>query len=226
MLLPLQINDFLTIHIHRNDQKKRRIWYPGSKGNCILTGAYTNNPHVLVRYDIQGQEDTVLSLVLSQYKKSNDLSYTLSCFCTDPFNLGAHVPDLDHTVQLRSEWTTLKSGGPLGTRQCDQNPMFSLWIPKGGATIELRVSCPRTSAVNVIVGPVAKYGDDMRRSTGKPVIDSGKYRYGFLVTDRVKLPAGPYSVLVTNFNAGVTGVFNLAISSSVRIKLEEIAEPP
>lgn len=66
------VSDFLTLHIHRS---RDRVWYPQGS---VLEGAYTNNPHVLIRYDVEGLADKHLSLVLSQYKKSNDLCYTLS----------------------------------------------------------------------------------------------------------------------------------------------------
>jgi calpain-7 len=72
-----QVSDYLTLHIHRISSSKQRVWYPGG-GKCVLTGAYTNNQHVLIRYDAEGLQDKYLSLVLSQHKKSNDLCYTIS----------------------------------------------------------------------------------------------------------------------------------------------------
>ena len=72
-----QVSDYLTLHIHRTTSSRRRVWYPGGS-NCVLTGAYTNNQHILIRYDVEGPSDKHLSIVLSQYKKSTDLCYTLS----------------------------------------------------------------------------------------------------------------------------------------------------
>ena len=68
----------LSRHVTKQEQEggsQDRIWYPQGS---VLEGAYTNNPHVLIRYDVEGLADKYLSLVLSQFKKSNDLCYTLS----------------------------------------------------------------------------------------------------------------------------------------------------
>lgn len=218
-----QVNAFLTVHVHRNDARTRRIWYPGKSGNCILTGAYTNNPHVLVRYDVQGSEDAYLSLVLSQYKKSIDLGYTLSCFCTDPFHLGQPSKDLEYSIERTSAWTKEKSGGPLGTKSSSDNPTFAVLIPDAtSAYMQVRVSTSKTSAVHVLLVPVKKFGDNIRRATGEAAIDTGKYRHGFVATDRTRVPPGTYALLISNFHAGELATFRLVVASSKRIKVEEI----
>ena len=135
-----EVNDYLTVHLHRNTARRLRIWYPGKMGHCILTGAYTNNPHVLVRYDLQGQEDQYLSLVLSQYKKSSDLAYTVSCFCTEPFTLTRPIKELPFQVERFSQWTEAKAGGAIGTKTAYMNPQFALAIGKGGATMQIMVN--------------------------------------------------------------------------------------
>jgi hypothetical protein len=38
-LIP-QVDDYLTIHIHRNKGKNERIWYSGRLGNCVLVRTY------------------------------------------------------------------------------------------------------------------------------------------------------------------------------------------
>jgi len=218
----VEAHDFLTVHVHRNDAKKRRVWYPGRSGKCILQGAYTNNPHVLVRFDVSGPEDAFLSLVLSQYNKTNDLGYTLSCYSTDPFHLGeAAAKDLEFVYERTSAWTEEKSGGPLGTQTCERNPSFAIEVPGRGATLQVRVTTPKTSAVNAVLVPVGKYGDGVRSSTGKPVLDTGKYRHGFLASDTERVEGGPYVLLVSNFHAGQHATFNLVVSSSAKIRIEE-----
>ena len=63
-----EATDYLTVHVHRTNEKRDRINYQGGK-SCVLTGAYTNNPHLLVRYDVSGSvDDKYLSLVLSQVR--------------------------------------------------------------------------------------------------------------------------------------------------------------
>jgi calpain-7 len=217
-----EVNDYLTCHIHRSDLRRQPIWYPGKAGNCVLVGAYTNNPHVLVRYDASDPKDEYLALVLSQYKKSSDLSYTLSCFSTESFVFLRPMQELEHSVRLSSSWTTTKSGGPLGTKDANQNPMFAFATPITGTVIQVQVSTARTSASNILIVPVASFGDPIVKATGKALLDTGKYRHSFVTTERQKFERGNYVILVSNYEKGKQGVFGIKVLSSERVKLREI----
>lgn len=98
-----------------------------------------------------------------------------------------------------------------------------MFVPEGGAEVEIRVSTMKTSAVNVVVVPVDVFGHGPRQATGKPLIDSGKYRYGFLATERTKLAGGSYVILVSSFEEGQVGKFFLVVQSSVPVKVQEIS---
>jgi hypothetical protein len=139
-----QVMDFLTIHLLKSSSKKERAWYPHGK-NSLINGAYTNNPHCLIRYDVTGPDDEYISLVLSQYMKSHDLGYTLSCFCTQPFTLGKPRKELSFTKDVTSSWTPASAGGPVGKNDFFRNPMYAITIPDD-ATVELRCSTVKTFA--------------------------------------------------------------------------------
>jgi hypothetical protein len=212
------------VHIHRNTQKRERIWFPGRSGNCVLTGCYTNNPHVLVRYDVKDVSDKYLSLILSQYKKSNNLNYTLSVYCTEDFVLGKQPEgDLPYRCKDVSEtWSTYSAGGPIGQDKYIQNPQFALQVPVN-ATVQIKITTTSTVAANAIVVPVQNLGDGITKATGEPVIDSGKYRHGFVATERKVLKAGSYALIVSNFHVGQTGLFTIQVSSSSsKLKLQKI----
>jgi calpain-7 len=192
--------------------------------HCTLakTGAYTNNPQVLVRYDVSDPSDANLSLVLSQYKKSNDLAYTLSCFCTEQFSLGLPERDLEHSVELSASWTTATAGGPIGSKNFISNPMFAVNVPDGGAVVQLRVSTKTTAAVNVVLVPVDSFRQRADRAKGQPIIDSDIYKHGFVVSEKVKVKSGPYVVVVSNFHAGQTAPFVLRVCSSQKVNVEAL----
>ncbi|CAB9509649.1 Calpain-7 [Seminavis robusta] len=213
-----EVKDYLTVHLHRNDKAKERIFYPRTKRN-VLTGAYTNNPHCLVRYDVTDPADEYLSIVLSQYEKSHDLSYTLSCFCTEPFTLGQPAKELPFSRSLTSSWTPSSAGGPIGKKGFYSNPMFAIEVPDGGATFQIQCLAPKTLAVNVMLVPVQSYGQRATRVTSDPPVDSGNYRHGFVVTKRQRAGAGPYALVVSAYNAGEVGTFKVKISTSVKISL-------
>lgn len=54
------------------------------------------------------------------------------------------------------------------------------------------------------------------------MLDSGNYRHGFAVTERKKIPAGLYSLIVSTFNPGQVGVFAVKVASSLKTRLEVV----
>ncbi|KAL7577068.1 hypothetical protein ACA910_006808 [Epithemia clementina (nom. ined.)] len=210
-------SDYLSVHVHRNKGMRETIWYPGKSGHCVLTGAYTNNPHVLVRYDVTSGEDKNLSLVLSQYQKTNDLRYTLSVYSTESFVLAKPRPNL--SCHLNRSGKLNPEGGPLGSKQVIRNPMYSLSITKENTAVEVRVATAKNIPLNVVVLPVARAGHRLDQATGLPLIDSGKYRHGFLVTERTALKAGTYVLVVSCYTPGQEGIFDLRLMTSQPVEV-------
>ena len=208
----------MTVHLHRNTEKKERIWYPGRRE--ILTGAYTNSPQVLVRYDVTSPDDKYLTLVLSQYKKFRDVPYTLSIFATSHFALSPTPPDLEYCIERMSSWSDKTAGGRIGQDSFINNPMFAVQVPSGGGTLEVRLSTSKSSAINALLAPVKNYGQGIDKMTAQPVLDTGKYRHGFSVA-RKFVKGGSYVLVVSNFHLQ-QGVFHVKLYSSSKIKMEEI----
>ena len=66
---------------------------------------------------------------------------------------------------------------------------------------------------------------DYRRaamSHGRPVLDSGDYRYGFAVTERKQVAAGEYVLVVSTFESGQIGVFNVHLSATVKLSVRNL----
>ena len=201
------------------------MWYPGLSGNNVSTGAYTNSPHVLVRYDVTSQADKYLTFVLSQYKKTRDIPYTLSIFATEDFTLSRPPNELAHCVEVTSGWTERTAGGRYGRNNdaFSTNPQFAMQIPSGGSTVELRLSTSRTASINGMLVPVDKFGQDVSHATGLAVLDTGKYRHGFVCSGtRQHIKGGSYVLIVSNFNRGQQAVFQIKLCSSARTRLREI----
>ena len=157
-------------------------------------GCYTNNPHVLVRFEIKEPKDKHLSLILSQYKKSNSLNYTLSCFCTENFHLGKPEKDLENHTEISSTWTTYTAGGPVGQSSFIRNPQFSLRV-SATTLLQIKLSTNTTVAANCILVPVSQLGATIEKATGDPVVDSGKYRHGFVATEKKVVKSGAYTLI-------------------------------
>jgi len=215
------ITDFLTVHIYKNDQNKERIWI-NRKSNCLLNGAYTNNPHVLVRYDLSKPSDKVVSLVLSQHKKSNDLGYTLSCYCTTNFTLGRPAKELPYKVELKSAWTRETAGGPPGSASFYNNPMWSFEVPAQGANIHIKCSTIKHIPLNVMVVRAKQKGLRVKKLGEEPVVDTGNYRNGFTATKRSCLKTGAYIIIASTFEPQQLGMFYLTVTTSIPLRIDNI----
>lgn len=220
---------FLTIHVVRSGCKQR-VWYPHGP-NTVINGAYTNNPHVLVRYDVTGDEDRYLSLVLSQHEKRKDLAYTLSVFCTEPFSLGRPSRVLPFSMEIPSSWSPSIVGGAVGTKSFFRNPMFAITIGEN-MTLQLRCSTSKTIAVNVMMLAIPP-GTSLTncRNTaaksrgGKPILDSGNYRHAFVATEPTSVLAGSYVIILSTWS-GQMGSFNLYVASSLKLPASHIVQVP
>jgi hypothetical protein len=69
-----------------------------------------------------------------------------------------------------------------------------------------------------------KSGDyrQLAKTHGRPILDSGNYRHGFVVSERKQIPAGEYTLIVSSFHPGQVGAFHVNICSSVQVKIDEI----
>lgn len=219
----VEVNDFLTVHLVRNSEKKKRIWYPHGP-NAIVNGAYTNNPHGLIRYDVSRQDDKYISLVLSQHQKTHDMNYTLSCFCTEPFSLSQPEKELPYVKDIGGKWTQKNAAGQVGKESYFENPMYFV-VLQSDTIIQLRCSTKKTFGVNVMMVE-AKDCNAVdfrnRRRFGKAVLDSGNYRHGFTVTEREKVPTGTYMIIVSTYQKGQIGVFNIKLASSSDVEVHEV----
>lgn len=202
---------------------------------------------MLVRYDATGPEDQHLSLVLSQYKKSHDLGYTLSCYCTEEFAFSHPEPALPKCQKIGGSWKLRdntpgsrfsleigSAGGPPGKGSFGSNPQWSIRVPVEGAKVQVKCMAPKELPINVILARSKLIGNqqgDARELTGKrihhlyedPVIDTGDYRHGFAVSDTVFLRGDTlYTLVASTFTPGAEGKFILHFLSSKEVFINEI----
>ena len=216
-------SQFLSLHINRSDEQKERQYYPVE--NRVLTGVYLNNAHVLLRHDVASPKDKYLTLVLSQYEKSEDINYTLNCFCTGPFEIGTPTKQLPCQHEIVSQWTNETSGGPpsLISSFCT-NPMWKIIIPEGGSKIQFQFRAMKKLAINILLfkGSIRTKMDVIKM--GKNVaFDSGDYRRGFVATSIQTLKdSGEYILVPNTFKRGDTGNFVINILSSKPLRVESL----
>jgi hypothetical protein len=102
--------------------------------------------------------------------------------------------------------------------------MFSLYIPENGAVIQLRCSTTKSYALNVMlinVGAPERRVEVLRK---EPLLDSGHYRYGFVVTVEKFVPEGYYTIVASTFDPPQIGAFAIQVFSSVHLNVTQIID--
>mmetsp|Transcript_12866 Transcript_12866/g.25889 ORF Transcript_12866/g.25889 Transcript_12866/m.25889 type:complete len:892 (+) Transcript_12866:113-2788(+) len=221
---------YLAADVHRIKNSTQRVYYPGGD-SCILTGGYTNNQHNLIRYDANGPEDRLLSIVLRQYNKSIDLGFTLSCYCTEAFRLGRPAKEMALYRTLRGKWELRgnshrhsleigSAGGPPQSGSFGSNPQWKIKVLEENTKMQFKCKAGKNLAINMVLVKTTR--KRIHHLHEQLLINTG-YRFGFSVSDVVSLPPGMYSLVASTTEVGGIGSFVLQVlSSSEQIEISEI----
>ncbi|CAM9120690.1 unnamed protein product [Phaeothamnion confervicola] len=236
--------DYMTLHVYAEeggsgtvgDVGGRRIYYPDKP---MYRGIYTNNPHTMVRFDLPPDDGTALTdehgqrcrrftLVVSQYEKRRDISFTLNVYCTATFRLGHTPPPPEHTLTLASSWDACNAGGGLGLPGFYKNPQFALGLATPNQRLHIEVAAPKDININVTLVrnggarveavPVCQAAGPLEEEAA---LSSGSYRPGFCyvaVEPPAGLEAGTYTIVVSTYKAGECGAFLLKVASSAPLQ--------
>lgn len=203
--------DFITLHVYRGGA---RVYYPDDPEH---SGVYINNPHYLVRLyaapptpaaaaaaaagdgAVAGgaRAATAFTLVVSQFEKVVDLSYSIDVFSNAPFSLTRlpRIYDNDFARRFDGQWTAETAAGSTNNAATYfANPQIQVRLT-APTRLELKLEAPKEFSVNVMVLRLAySSGETGGRASswggGDPVVtrvaDSGNYRPGFCY---VEVPA-------------------------------------
>jgi calpain-7 len=178
----------------------------------------SNNPHNLTRLDVDAGQGGY-ALVLSQFDKAHDLAFTLSVFATRPFTLrpAPQLPPI--AAQLEGVWDSQSAGGRLGQRGFMHNPQFRLALNRPSKLfVELLAPKDLFVSFSFIGGHRGGRRVDSILQ-GEEALTSGMYRQGYAYAESAgEVPPGLYTVIVSTYEAGLTGTFVLNVRGEVPLQ--------
>ena len=125
-------NDFLTLHVYDNVETiDGRVYH---RKNAKYTGVYINSPHYLMKLDIDISDSNCskkYTIVVSQYEKNNDVSFTVTAYSSLLPIRFKPVPTSEfwkYTKTVTSQWTQSLCGGSPNYDTFVQNPQFKLKV--------------------------------------------------------------------------------------------------
>ena len=128
--------DFLTLHVYDENVEQtrdRRIFH---RKGALYTGTYINSPHYLLRIDVQNKDKKDkkkqnvrrYTIVISQYEKKHDVSYTITAYSTLP----ARFKPIDdaklwkYQKVFNGKWDKNYCGGSPNHETFPKNPQFKI----------------------------------------------------------------------------------------------------
>jgi len=221
-------DEFITLHVY-DAGKPGRVYYAE---NALMRGTYINNPHYLTRMDV-GAGVSTYKIVVSQYEKMHDLSFTLNIYSTAKCVLLPIPHSYTHQQRLPGSWRGHSAGGsPNHPSSYLLNPQFGVVVP-GPTNLLFKLEGPKEYSVNITVFFVhSAASDEPMRITSlssrsgdifqEPVSDSGPFRKGFCYTElsgeemAKRSPSFPccLTVIVSTFLPQQEGPFVLTVGST------------
>ena len=163
--------DFLSLRVYDESTTMknidRRVFY---RKNALHTGVYIDSPHYLMKMDVNTGDNNIkkskkyqrhYTVVISQYEKKNDVSYTIIAYSTLPCRF---KPILDkkfwkYSKVLVGQWTKKYCGGSVTKDSYLDNPQFLIQL-SWKANIRILLEAPIEFSVNILVFKCITLNDD------------------------------------------------------------------
>ncbi|KAF9356997.1 calpain 7 [Mortierella sp. NVP85] len=203
-------------------RKGTRIYY---EDGSIHKGSYVNSQHILVRLDAPvGQNE--YTIVLSQNFKTRDLYFTLRVFATCEFNIRTMPNKYNIKKEIKGEWTEETAGGNKCCAGYMNNPQYRLVVPDlppPQTTTSVLFALESSSSIHLLVQLMNNNGERVSCVWSKDVIAQAReYRHKFNYCEANNLRSGTYTVVVSTYDPGIIGKFNLTMQSQIKLSLTPI----
>ncbi|KAK9315695.1 hypothetical protein V1522DRAFT_409212 [Lipomyces starkeyi] len=193
-----------------------RIWM---RKSTIITTKFVDSRQTLVRLEVPPK--TSYTIVAAAQTDVSEINYfSLFVYCTVPVNLLPASDGLAHGIS--GQWTELTAGGNILSATFACNPQFRLVVPKE-TSLQLFVETSATIPVHAQI----VWGGGRRVQTVRQrdiVLHTGEYSVGCALSKQAQMMAGEYTVVVSLYEAGIMGDFDLQIISSESCVISRLSD--
>ena len=240
----------MALHILTKHFEGKRIFVPPSRSTFRFRGVYTNNPHFLVRFDVddtldcqsvgasRGEEgrEALFSLVVSAYEKIRPISFTLQVFCTAPFQFYHSPSRPTHQTKVTGKWVweentnlpNFSAGGSCSEPTYFRNPQFTFLLTEP-SPIHCELLVPKDKACHLKIFRTSSSDTYMPRervhasSSRNEALSCDVYRHGFTsLSSERSLDTGSYVIIPSLFDSFVAAPFVLSVYTSRTIELVQL----
>ena len=191
--------EYITLHIFEDNKFLKRIFYPGKP---MVHGTYSNNPNYLVRFDVPNGvgSNKLYTIVISQYEKTRDMTFSLCTFSTVPFKM-KQIPitlgSATNERKIKGEW---KGGANRDELDKTKTQMSSTSVKGNSYNIQIVVSTImriQLQAPKEIAISISLYD---KKNNMKEILTSGNYRHGYAYCESDhEIREGEYKLVVSSW---------------------------
>jgi len=211
--------DFLALQVYTGVRKYDRLIHRRRDGELVEKTVYRDSPHSLVRLDCTKGSVYTYTLVVSQWEKKHDISFTIELFCTIPkCRFKPWKSDLQFTETMSGAWIAGLDGGCGNFQRYNENPQFQFKIDVK-TRVRLELLAPKDFSVNMQIFSEPLTSSNWYRPDIK-LKDTGDYMAGVCVLDVTT--ENPFILVPSTFRQGKHGAFRLAVTSSTKLAIGRI----
>ncbi|RMZ70252.1 cysteine protease [Pyrenophora seminiperda CCB06] len=190
------------------------------KDTYLESSDYVTTPQCLLRNEVKA--NSAYTVVIDQDELPLSLySFTLSAFANAPITL--EPAKLRFPVQKLEEgaWTRQTAGGGTDSSRYFDNPQYSLVMREHGSLAILLTGTDHGHPLHVKVA--VGHGKRLYRLQSRDVLgDSGNHRSGCVYAEIKDLQPGPYTLICSLFEPGLTGGYTLRVDSTSNIEVKQV----
>ncbi|OXB33391.1 calpain-like protease palB/RIM13 [Cryptococcus neoformans] len=188
---------------------------------------YTNSNHLLVRYQLR-RPTTDLTLIPSRDRGMDQTGFTLNVFAPASISLSLDriSRTLPFTQRILGNLTDRSAGGHPGWPTHMTNPQYKVVVRPGEGKNEISGRIVLHGEKDVPWNAKLIWGKGQlvyELSEDLIVADTGSYSYGIAYCDIPDLQPDTYTLIVSAFEPGQTGLFSLSLEATAPVSIIPIA---
>ncbi|RAH70742.1 calpain-like protease PalBory [Aspergillus aculeatinus CBS 121060] len=188
---------------------------------ALHRGPYVDSPNTLMRLDMPSYT-TYTVVVSEQSLPSAKQHFTLSALSSSPVSIAHAQNKYKFTTKFHGSWTPSTAGGNAESARYPFNPQFSFKI-SSATDISLLLE-PEEPDLATHVKLFWSNGQRISRVRSRDIAaDSGDYRRGGSLAEKLGLSEGVYTIVCSTFAPDQLGSFNLWVSSSGPCEVKPLA---
>ncbi|PYH50038.1 calpain-like protease PalBory [Aspergillus saccharolyticus JOP 1030-1] len=188
---------------------------------ALHRGPYVDSPNTLMRL-VMPAYTTYTVVVSEQSLPSEKQHFTLSALSSAPVSIAHAQNKYKFTTKVHGSWTPSTAGGNAESARYPFNPQFSLKI-SSMTDVSLLLE-PSEPELATHVKLFWSNGQRISRVRSRDIAtDSGDYRRGGSLAEKMGLSEGIYTIVCSTFAPDQLGRFNLWVSSSGPCEVKPLA---